>query len=134
MTKEEQLKDYEKVIEFYIRIYKDRGVSEDKLREVCYKKTEELFNQHKDIPNFNIIKDIKYEWFIKNEITRTIIENTKHVKVDKEIIEKINEYLRTVHLLKKNNTIVTSKTISEKMNISLDELKEIEDLYKALDK
>ncbi|MBR3898514.1 MAG: hypothetical protein IKJ43_04485 [Bacilli bacterium] len=134
MTKEKQLKDYEKVIEFYIKIYKDRGVSEDKLREVCYKKTEELFKQHKDNPNFNIIKDIKYDWFIKNEITRTIIDNTKHLKVDTEMVEKINKYLRTVRLLKDNNTKVNKNAISEKMNISLDELKEIEDFYKSLDK
>lgn len=131
---ENQKKDCEKVINSMLRTYKGRGVSEEKLREVCHKKTDELFEKYKDRPNFNILKDIKYTWFIRNEITRTIIENTEHIKVNREKIKRLNEYLRTIKKLKDENSVINSKEISEKMNISEDEVRDIEKFLKSIEK
>ncbi len=120
--------NYEKAKKYAVSICKkftNRGVTFIELYKLCLDEINKIIENHKNNPNFDITKDVKLEWFLRQAITRRIADNN-YSKNDPKYSEEEKEYLEVIKkYIIKNYKIPTDEEIAGILKKEVDEIKTI---------
>jgi len=73
--------------------YSGRGISFVELYKICLDTINDLNEKHKSNPDFDVTKDVKLDWYLRNALTRRIAEVTDGTRIDVKYVPEVNEYL-----------------------------------------
>lgn len=111
-----------------VRKYSNRGISDEELFNVGMQAALKVIDENKNNPNFDMLKDYRFNWFIRQAITRILNESIED-NISKDDIDLVNKYLKFLRKYRKeNNKEPSEKDIINGLNINNSDLNNIKDI------
>ena len=121
--------EVEKYIKSIVNKYKNRGIKEEILFDAGMKEAVKVIKENKNNENFNIERDYRFNWFVRQAIIKKVNEKMDN-HISKEDVELINKYFKSIRKYKNDNDGIMPEddVIINNLGITLEKLKNIRDV------
>lgn len=121
--------EVEKYIKSIVNKYKNRVIKEEILFDAGMKEAVKVIKENKNNENFNIERDYRFNWFVRQAIIKKVNEKMDN-HILKEDVELINKYFKFIRKYKNDNDGIMPEddVIINNLGITLEKLKNIRDI------